>query len=62
MNIAIRAIVLALVATGVTASTHIARATQPTISAKVSFMPIPMCPPDGSTDCGMCKLFRNCAR
>ncbi len=60
MKFAIRAFALALVATGAVASTHIARAAQPTISAKASFMPIPMCPPDGSTDCGLCQIGRNC--
>ena len=62
MTLAIRAFALALVATGAIASTHIARADQPRISAKASFMPIPMCPPDGSTDCGMCNIMRNCSK
>ena len=60
MKLAIRAFALALVALGFSASTHIARADQAGISAKASFMPVPTCPPDGSTDCGMCQIGRNC--
>ena len=60
MNSAIRVFVLALVATGAVASTHIARASQPGLSTKASFMPVPTCPPDGTTDCGLCQIGRNC--
>lgn len=61
MNVALRALALALVVTGAAASNHIARASQPAIGAKTSFMPIPMCPPDGSQgDCGMCQFSRSC--
>ncbi len=60
MKLAIRALVLALVATGAVASTHIANAAQPSISAKTSFMPVPTCSPNGPTDCGMCNLGGNC--
>ena len=62
MKVAIRAFALALVAMGAAASTHIARADQAGISAKASFMPVPTCPPDGTTDCGMCQIARNCVR
>lgn len=60
MKLIVRVFVLALVATGAVASNHIAHASQPTISGKASFMPVPMCPPNGSTDCGMCQLGGNC--
>lgn len=62
MNSILRALALALVAIGAAASSHLARTAEPTISAKASFMPIPMCPPDGTTDCGMCQTFHNCVR
>ena len=50
----IRASVVALVLTGISASAHMASAsTQPAVSAKVSALPIPVCPPDGTTDCNI---------
>jgi hypothetical protein len=52
MKLFARIFALSLVATGALASSHIANAAQPTASAKVSAIPVPMCPPDGSTDCG----------
>lgn len=52
MKLIARIFALSLVVTGAVASTHLANASQPTVSAKVSAMPIPVCPPDGSTDCG----------
>ncbi len=60
MKFAIRAFVLALVATGAAASSHIARAAQPSISAKTSFMPVPMCPPNDPNSCGICQFNGNC--
>ena len=60
MNSILRVLALALVATGAAASSHIANFPEPTLSAKASFMPVPTCPPDGTTDCGMCQIGRNC--
>ena len=62
MKLVLRALALALVAVGATASTHIARADQAGLSAKASFMPVPTCPPDGTTDCGMCQIGRYCGK
>ena len=60
MKLAIRAFVLALVATGAIASTHIARASQASISARTSFMPVPTCPPDDPKGCGICQFNGSC--
>ena len=53
MKLIARLFVLSLVVTGAVASAHIANASQPSIGAKASALPIPACPPDGSTSCGM---------
>lgn len=53
MKLIARVFALSLVVTGAFASSHIARSSQPVLSAKVSAVPVPLCPPDGSTDCGM---------
>ena len=54
MKTIIRAAVLALVVTGVAASTQIAPASAKTIAvAKVSAMPVPVCAPDDPNACGM---------
>ena len=53
MKLIARIFALSLVITGAVATTHIANASQPAVGAKVSALPIPACPPDGSTDCGM---------
>ena len=53
MKLIARMFVLSLVVTGAVASAHIANASQPTLGAKVSALPIPACEPDGSTSCGM---------
>lgn len=55
MKTIVRALALALVATGAIASTHIASASQPTISSKVSAMPIASCPPSDPNGCGICN-------
>jgi hypothetical protein len=53
MKLIARIFALSLVITGAAASTHIANASQPTFSAKVSALPIPMCPPDDPNACGV---------
>jgi len=53
MKLFARIFALSLVATGAIASTHIANASQPTVSAKVSAIPVPMCPPDDPAACGI---------
>jgi hypothetical protein len=57
MKNVVRAFVLSLVVTGAFASTHINNSAT-AVSGKVSAMPIPLCPPDGSTDCGLCKASK----
>lgn len=59
MKLIVRAFAIALVATGAVASTHIANASQPSISAKVSAYPVASCPP-GSGDCGLCQMGGAC--
>jgi hypothetical protein len=57
----VRAFVVVLVLTGVSASTHKASAsTKPAVSAQASALPIPVCPPDGTTDCGLGCLTVTC--
>jgi hypothetical protein len=53
MKLIARIFALSLVATGAVASTHIANSALPTVSAKVSSMPVPRCPPDDPKFCGM---------
>ena len=53
MKLIVRMFVLSLVVTGAVATTHIANASQPSIGAKVSALPIPACPPDDPNACGM---------
>jgi len=53
MKLIVRIFALSLVVTGAVASAHIANASQPMAGAKVSALPIPSCPPDGSTSCGI---------
>lgn len=53
MKLIIRASVLVLVLTGITATTYTASANTKPQVARLSALPIPMCPPDGSTDCGI---------
>jgi hypothetical protein len=55
----IRTFVFSLVVTGAVASAHLSASTQPVMHAKVSAMPVPSCPPDGSTSCGICS-YRRC--
>ncbi len=50
----VRAFVLSLVVTGAFASSHIENSAT-SVSGKVSALPVPLCPPDGSTGCGICK-------
>jgi len=55
MKLFVRCLVIALALTGAVATTH-ANATSATAQAnlsKTSAMPIPSCPPDDPTDCGM---------
>ena len=53
MKLIARIFALSLVVTGAVASTHIANSAKPTASARVSALPVPMCPPDDPTGCGM---------
>lgn len=53
----VRAFVVVLALTGAAASTQTSSASARTIASSSmtssSFMPVPMCPPDGTTDCGI---------
>ena len=53
MKLIARIFALSLVITGAVASTHIANAAQPTVGARVSALPVPMCPPDDPNGCGI---------
>lgn len=56
MKIIVRAFVAVLVLTGAIASTQTSVASAHTIassSMQSQLMPVPTCPPDGSTDCGL---------
>lgn len=53
MKLIVRIFALSLVVTGAVASTHIANASQPTAGARVSALPVPMCPPDDPNACGI---------
>lgn len=56
MKILIRAFVVVLALTGAVASTKTSVASPQTVASTAmtsSFMPVPICPPDGSTDCGI---------
>jgi len=53
MKLFARIFALSLVVTGAVASTHIANASQPAVSAKMSSIPVPMCPPDDPNGCGI---------
>lgn len=56
MKIIVRAFVVVLALTGAAASTQISNASARTIAATSmtsSFLPVPICPPDGTTDCGI---------
>jgi hypothetical protein len=53
MKLIARIFALSLVITGAVASTHIAFASQPSIGANVSALPIPCCPPFNGDACGM---------
>ena len=48
-----RIFAISLVITGAVASTHLANASQPSAHAKVSALPIPVCPPSDPNGCGM---------
>ena len=53
MKLIVRAVVVALVLTGVGASTQITSASPKVTIAKNSAMPTPMCAPDDPNACGM---------
>ena len=53
MKLIARIFALSLVVTGAVATTHIASASQPTVAARVSALPVPMCPPDDPNACGV---------
>ena len=52
MKLIARIFALSLVVTGAVASTHIANASRPSVSAKVSAIPVPMCDPNDPNACG----------
>ena len=59
MKTIIRAFVLSLVATGAVASVHTNNAsTQPTLSGKMSAMPVASCPPDDPAGCHSDQVLR----
>lgn len=56
MKIIVRAFVVVLALTGAAASTQTSAASARTIASSSmtsSAMPVPTCPPDGTTDCGI---------
>jgi hypothetical protein len=53
MKLIARMFVLSLVVTGAVASTHIANASTPTVGARVSALPVPMCDPSDPNGCGI---------
>ncbi len=56
MKIIVRAFVVVLALTGAIASTQTSSASARTIassSTQSRLMPVPTCPPDGTTDCGI---------
>ena len=53
MKLIARIFALSLVITGAVASTNIANASQPTLSARVSAVPVPVCDPDDPNGCGI---------
>ena len=56
MKIVVRAFVLSLVVTGAFASTQVNNATEPTLHAKISAIPVPTCPPGDPNGCGICQI------
>ena len=54
----LRAFALSLVVTGAVASAHMTTSPEQTLTARSSVMPIPMCPPDGTTSCGIQQVGR----
>ncbi len=59
----VRVLALALVATGAVASIHTSGASaQATVSPRSSMLPIPTCPPDDPSGCGICQLSRHCSK
>ncbi len=57
MKLIVRIFALSLVATGAVASTHIANASRPTVSARVSAIPVPTCDPSDPDACGIVTNF-----
>jgi hypothetical protein len=56
MKLAIRAFVVILALTGAAATTQTSTSTQNKVTvAKVSMLPVPMCPPDDPNACGMAQ-------
>ena len=54
MKVIVRSLVIALAVTGAGASTFVsATPAKATITAKTSAMPIPSCPPNSPTGCGI---------
>jgi hypothetical protein len=55
MKLIVRSLVIALAVTGAIATTAANGSTAKTtaIAAKTSAMPVPTCPPNSGTDCGM---------
>jgi len=55
MKAFVRVLVLSLAATGAFASSHLDRAAGPALHAKVSAMPVPICPPGDPNGCNWCQ-------
>ena len=55
MKLIARIFALSLVVTGAFATSHIANSSQPTAAARVSAMPVPVCPPDDPNGCGIAE-------
>ena len=53
MKLFARMFALSLVLTGAVASAHMANASQPTATARVSALPVPLCDPNGPGSCGI---------
>lgn len=56
----LRAFALSLVVTGLVASTHIAKASQPSVGSRIADIPVPMCPPGDPSGCGICQFSGAC--
>jgi hypothetical protein len=60
MKNVVRALALALVATGAVASAHTTSATAKVSLPRTGALPVPTCPPHDPTGCGVCQFNGNC--